>query len=320
MSDIPPCTVPLPAAAAELLARIAARPEPEPGTGLVLIAVNTRQQVVTALRPDPADLAVPGALAPAVAVLAAADIAGVIVAGFGPADPVEAAVAAAVDALSAGTVAVAHRGRVADNRWWPLPPTADIGTPLDPADAAPLIDAEPAAAALAALLTPVAETSGDHMDLATLVAMRAITRILSADRLPASMLDQLDLASATEQVLSVLDRWSPDDLIAAAPDWIADLEHQYRAGSITDDETVALLSAALMLPEILDIAAARTLGAPWQLSMWSDVARRATPQLAGRPAVVLALCARRAGHRILARAAADLAITADPDDQPPQPN
>lgn len=323
VSDTAPCTVPLPAAVADLLARIAARLEPEPGTGLVLIAVNTRQQVVTALRPDPADLAVPGALAPAVAVLAAADIAGVIVAGFGPADPVEAAVAMASDELSAGTVAVTHRGRVADGRWWPSAPTAtpaaDIGTPLDPADA--VTDGEPGAAALAALLTPVAEPIRDHMDLAALVAILGIKRILRADRgVPVSMLDELKLPANTDHVLSVLDSWSPDDLIAGAPAWISDIEDEYRAGSVTDDETVALLSAMLMLPEILGIAVARTRGASWQLRMWSDVARRTAPQLAGRPAVVLALCAKQAGLGTLARTAADQSITADPNDQPALPD
>lgn len=324
VSDPALCTVPLPAAVADLLARIAARLEPPPGTGLVLIAVNTQQEVVTALRPDPADLRVPGALVPAVAVLTSADIAGVIVAGFGPADPVEAAVAMASDELTAGTVAVTHRGRVADGRWRPLPPTAttpaaDIGTLLDPADA--LTAGEPGAAALAALLTPVAEPIRDHMDLATLVAMLGITRILRADRgLPVSMLGELKLPANTDPVLSVLDSWSPDDLIAAAPAWISDIEQQYRAGSVTDDETVALLSATLMLPEILDIAVARNLGASWQLRMWSDVASRTTPQLAGRPALVLALCAKQAGHRTLARTAADQSITADPKDQPAWPN
>ncbi|ROT33688.1 DUF4192 domain-containing protein [Micromonospora sp. HM5-17] len=83
-------------------------------------------------------------------------------------------------------------------------------------------------------------------------------------------------------------------------------------GQLTDDE-VAWLSLLLVHLPTRDDAWRWTGGEEWHLTLWTDVLRRAEPDLGAAPASLLAFAAWCAGQGALASVAVDRALEAQPD-------
>ena len=86
-----------------------------------------------------------------------------------------------------------------------------------------------------------------------------------------------------------------------------------RRGERLDDDQVAWLVLLLHSLPVRDRAWESTDHEPWQLSLWTDLTRRADPRIAAPPAAILAFAAWRDGNGPLAGAALERALDADPD-------
>jgi Domain of unknown function (DUF4192) len=82
-------------------------------------------------------------------------------------------------------------------------------------------------------------------------------------------------------------------------------------GRLTDDE-VGWLTLLLAHRPVRDFAWQRTTPDAWQIALWTDVLRRAAPDLAAAPASLLAFAAWRSGHGALASVSLERALGADP--------
>lgn len=105
----------------------------------------------------------------------------------------------------------------------------------------------------------------------------------------------------------------PDSGVAAAT--TAALEQSratYRTGGRLSDREVAALTTLLTDSRVLDTVVAHTTSDPTDLALWTDVTRRALPEMAAEPACVLAFTAALAGRGPLALVALERAIDADP--------
>jgi hypothetical protein len=80
-----------------------------------------------------------------------------------------------------------------------------------------------------------------------------------------------------------------------------------------DDDAVAWLSVLMLDIHVRDEAWLRTDSKEWQLNFWLDLTRRCEPLLAAPIATMLGWCAWRGGNGVLAGAALDRALRADPD-------
>ena len=241
---------------------------------------------------------------------------GALLVGYGDAEPVCTAVRIATAALSAVRLPVHDAQRVADGRIFSLvcanptccPPN---GTPFDPgsniaaasAVAAGLV-ALPDRDALARQLAP---TTGPARAAFAAATRAAVQRLL----------DQLDNPAQHPTGIpghEVLARTAPGPAILRdGRHAVTDALDAYRCGRGLDTERAALLTVVLHLPTVRDFAIARTNGEHWQISMWTDLLRRAEPTFAAGPAILLALAALQSGHGALARCAIDRALDADPD-------
>ncbi len=136
----------------------------------------------------------------------------------------------------------------------------------------------------------------------------------------AAALDELlDAAGASveagDRPDAVLDTKVGRAVQAAARIYLTQIQDSYRAGQPVDDEHAATLTVLLELPSLWEFAARRTNGEAWQMTMWSDLVRRAEPPFTAPAATLLALCALQAGHGALASMAVDRALGADPRDR-----
>jgi hypothetical protein len=86
-----------------------------------------------------------------------------------------------------------------------------------------------------------------------------------------------------------------------------------RRGEPLDDDQVAWLTLLLQSLPVRDRAWESTDHEPWQLSLWTDLTRRAEPTLAAPPAAILAFAAWRDGNGPLAGVALERALDSDPD-------
>ena len=95
----------------------------------------------------------------------------------------------------------------------------------------------------------------------------------------------------------------------------AAIVRQRNGGRLTDDE-VAWLTAVLVHPPVRDHACdsiGGNLGT--HIGLWTDVLRRAHPDLAAAPGALLAFAAWCAGEGVVASIALDRALKADPEDR-----
>jgi hypothetical protein len=79
------------------------------------------------------------------------------------------------------------------------------------------------------------------------------------------------------------------------------------------DDEIAWLTVLLDHLAVRDAAWRRITGDDWELAFWSDVTRRAVPDLVAAPASLLAFAAWLAGHGALANVALDRALAQRPD-------
>ncbi|MEV4540075.1 DUF4192 domain-containing protein [Micromonospora echinaurantiaca] len=277
-----------------------------PADSVVVVAMRGRRITFAARAdlPEPASEADPPArhLAGVIA-RQQADSATVI--GYGPATRVTPAVDAVRAALAGAGLAVLDALRVTDGRWWSYlcaepeccPPD---GSPYDPGasavPAAAVVAGQVALPDRAALVAQVAPVDGPVR-----VAMRRAT------------------ARAERRLTDLLDQAPPADLLggrslraAGVAAVRAALRRQRRGERLTDDE-VAWLSLLLTHLPVRDHAWDRTDGRDADIALWTDVLRRAEPELTAAPASLLAFAAWRAGQGALAAVALERALTEHPD-------
>ncbi len=302
----------------DLLALIPALLGFHPAESLVLVAVGPDHNLPTLVRLDLCAAARGGGLLRTAVdqmttAAAGRPDAGVLLVGYGPADQVDPAMTTTVAALRSAGITVHEALRVADGRFWQLgshqPGPAD-GPRFDPATspvtaitAQAGLHALPDRDALAATLAPVTGDARDRMVAPTVAACAFLTDLLDA------------AAPAGAHPDAALDTPIGLGVQHAARTWLREAEDSYRHGHPVDDEPAALLIVLLALPSLRGYAAARTSAQRWQRDMWSDLLRRAEPEFAATPAVLLALCAIHAGDGAVADIAAQRALAADPRDE-----
>ncbi|WP_174533962.1 DUF4192 domain-containing protein [Micromonospora chalcea] len=86
-----------------------------------------------------------------------------------------------------------------------------------------------------------------------------------------------------------------------------------RRGERLDDDEVAWLTVLLTHIPVRDHAWSRTDGRDADISLWTDVTRRAEPDLIAAPGCLLAFSAWRSGHGALAAVALERVLSAHPD-------
>lgn len=279
-----------------------------PSESVVVIAFRG-PRVVFAARgdlPDPASAELgPQAAAAHIAAVVArqgADAATVI--GYGPAERVTPFVTEVGTALESRGVRVIDTLRVTDGRFWSYvcddpgccPPE---GTPFDPstshiAAAATLAGqvALPDRATFVRRLDPVTGPARESMSRATERAEERLATLLTAapaaDRLSGRTLRVVGTAAVRE----AMDR--------------------HRDGCRLTDDELAWLSVLVSHVVVRDYAWERIGDEPWHVELWTDVVRRAEPQLVAAPASLLAFAAWRIGHGALANLAVERALACDP--------
>ncbi|WP_328421917.1 DUF4192 domain-containing protein [Micromonospora sp. NBC_00389] len=277
-----------------------------PADSVVAVALRGRQIIFAARAdlPDPS----------ADPVERAQHLAGVIhrqgaeaatVVGYGPPDRVTPSVDAVRAALTGAGLDVLDALRVTDGRWWSyLCAEADCCPPegrrydpaANPVTASAVFAGQvalPDRAALAAQVSPVDGPARDALRAATVRAERRLTELV--EQAPASdLLGGRALRSAG---------------VAA----VREAQRRQRRGERLDDDEVAWLSLLLTHLPIRDHAWERTDGRDRDIALWTDVLRRAEPELTAAPGALLAFAAWRAGQGALAAVALERALSLHPD-------
>lgn len=230
--------------------------------------------------------------------------------GYGPAErvtPVIDEIRAAFDPAAAGRALprLLDALRVTDGRYWSYfcdnPRCCPIdGTPFDPTTSQFAAEATvagqvalPDRAALVRQVEPVTGPARDSMRRATALAEERLADLLD-DAPPADLLGGRTLRRAGAAAVT------------------AALARHREGGVLTDDEVGWLTLLLTHLP-VRDDAWERTDGTEWHLTLWTDVLRRAEPDLVPAPACLLSFTAWRAGQGALAAVALERALVAQPD-------
>ncbi|MEU2610753.1 DUF4192 domain-containing protein [Micromonospora sp. NPDC007271] len=225
--------------------------------------------------------------------------------GYGPAARVTGAVDAIGEALDASGLLVLDALRVTDGRWWSYlctepeccPPD---GTPYDPASsevsAAAVFAGQVALPDRAALTAQVSPFDGP----ARVAMRRATTRARRR---------MMDLIEESAETVLVGGRTVQSAGVAA----VRDAFRRQRRGERLSDDQVAWLTVLLTQLPVRDHAWERTDGRDADISLWTDVLRRAEPELIAAPGSLLAFAAFRAGQGALAAVALERVLAAHPD-------
>jgi hypothetical protein len=296
---------------------------PDPHSSLVFLAL-TGARVTLAARldlPTPADPVTPfhEAFVHTAAVFTAHGATGVILAGYGSSERVEPAVHDASTALESTGITVHSALRVADGRYYQIrcdDPACcpSEGTPFDPSStvtAATAVHAGvvalPNRQALADTIAPVTGAARTAMTAATIRACHLLQTLSDTDTDTDAVTHPAGNSRGTE--VTPLAR----ALSSTAERYLADARADYAAGRSASDDDAALITVLLDVPTVRDTAARQTSGDSWQISMWTDLVRRAEPTFTASPACLLALCALRAGNGALAAIAVRRGLDTDPD-------
>ncbi|NJP30514.1 DUF4192 domain-containing protein [Micromonospora thermarum] len=225
--------------------------------------------------------------------------------GYGPASRVTPAVDAVRAALAAAGIPVLDALRVTDGRYWSYlcdepeccPPD---GTPYDTGSsevtAAAVFAGQVALPDRAALAARVAPVDGPE---------RAALR-QAAERAGQRFAELLGSAPAADLLGGRAVRTAGRSALWAA-------QRRHRRGERLDDDEVAWLSVLLTDLTVRDHAWERTDGRDSDIALWTDVLRRAQPDLIAAPGALLAFAAWRAGHGALAAVALERVLTRHPD-------
>ncbi|MFD6662768.1 DUF4192 domain-containing protein [Micromonospora chalcea] len=285
-------------------------------------------------------------------VVARQDADAATVVGYGPATRVTGVVDAIGDALTAAGLVVLDALRVTDGRWWSYlcaepsccPPE---GTPYDPAasqvSAAAVFAGQvalPDRAALAAQVSPVDGPVRLAMRRAT---SRARLRLAALTGGTSSQSGRGPAAGSPHEGPEPVDGTapvgngsadrsgpgggpgdgdvradgagpgdSPRAVRSAGTAAVRAAFRRQRRGERLDDDEVAWLTVLLTHIPVRDHAWSRTDGRDADISLWTDVTRRAEPDLIAAPGCLLAFSAWRSGHGALAAVALERVLSAHP--------
>ncbi|MER6587335.1 MULTISPECIES: DUF4192 domain-containing protein [Micromonospora] len=299
-----------------------------PADSVVVVAVRGRRVVFAARGDLPAPGADPGPAARHLAhVVARQDADAATVVGYGPAARVTGAVDAIGDALTAAGLVVLDALRVTDGRWWSYlcaepsccPPE---GTPYDPAasqvSAAAVFAGQvalPDRAALAAQVSPLDGPVRLAMRRATGRARLRLAALTGGT--PAQSGRGPEAGSSVPGDGDVrADGGGPEDspraVRSAGTAAVRAAFRRQRRGERLDDDEVAWLTVLLTHIPVRDHAWSRTDGRDADISLWTDVTRRAEPDLIAAPGCLLAFSAWRSGHGALAAVALERVLSAHP--------
>ncbi|MEH1101013.1 DUF4192 domain-containing protein [Micromonospora sp. CPCC 205561] len=275
-----------------------------PADSVVVVAMRGRR-ITFAARADLPDLADRCDLAGHLAgVVARQHAETATVLGYGPATLVTPAVDAVRAELTAAGLSVLDALRVTEGRYWSYvctepeccPPD---GTPYDvgasEVSVAAVFAGQVALPDRAALVAQVAPVTGPARS-----AVRAATA--RAERRLAELRGQAPAADP---------RGERSVRSAGATAVRTAFRRHRREQPLTDDE-VAWLSVLLTDEPVRDHAWARTDGRDADIALWTDVLRRAEPELTAAPAALLAFAAWRAGQGALAAVALERALAEHP--------
>ena len=263
-----------------------------PAQSVVVVGISARQLTFAARADLPPAGQPPGELADYLCdVVLRQDVHAAMLVGYGPADRVEPVLLAIRQALPFPVYEVL---RATDGRFWSYS-CADPsccspeGTPFDvtasevaAAAAYSGAVALPDRAALAAQVAPIDGPARDAMRRATECAHR---------RLSGLTVGQAGRAGA--------------EALSAAVE-------RYRAGGVLTDDEVASLTVLLRQLPVRDRAWDLITEPELHVALWTDIARRAEPDLVAPPASLLAFAAWRAGDGALSAVAVERALVAEP--------
>lgn len=237
-----------------------------------------------------------------------------VLAGYGPAQPVERAVNTVAGILEHAGIPIYEALRVADGRFWRLHaeqtggPQAIAFNPADsPVTTAAVVAglvALPDRAAFAATLDPVTGPARTGMIAATAAACAFLADLMDNAAPDTGHGPDAALNTPVGQALQ-----------RAARTYLGRVQDRYRSRQPVDDEHAATLTVLLELPTLREFATRGTTGETWQISMWTDLVRRAEPEFRAVPATLLTLAALQAGNGALADIAIQRALHSDPDDR-----
>ncbi|MET8834030.1 DUF4192 domain-containing protein [Micromonospora sp. NPDC004540] len=304
-----------------------------PADSVVVVAVRGRRVVFAARGDLPDPGADPGPAARHLAEVVArqgTDAATVI--GYGPAARVTGAVDAVGEALDGAGLLVLDALRVTDGRWWSYlcaepaccPPE---GTPYDPAASAVSAAAVfagqvalPDRAALAAQVSPLGGPVRVAMRRATVRAHRRLAGLAgtaagptgeAAGRAGEAAGPAEEPAGRAGEAVGA----GPMDARALRSAGLAAVRtafRRHRRGERLGDDEVAWLTVLLTHLPVRDHAWSRTDGRDADIGLWTDVLRRAEPELIAAPGSLLAFAAWRAGHGALAAVALERVLGTHP--------
>jgi hypothetical protein len=120
------------------------------------------------------------------------------------------------------------------------------------------------------------------------------------------------MSAATERAQERLDEALPHGVRRSGRAAVRAAEVRYRSGGRLTDDEIAWLGMLLVETRIRDYAWVRTAGEDWRVELWSDVLRRVDPLYAPAPASLLGFAAWRQGQGVLANAAVQRALDAEP--------
>jgi hypothetical protein len=241
----------------------------------------------------------------------------VIVIGYGSAEQIDPVMAGIQDVFATHQIQLHDALRVTDNRYVSYlcdnpdccPPD---GVPFDPtssvlatrATVAGLV-AWPDRAALAALVAPVSGAARTAMRLATERTQAQLTGLVADadDHGSAGRQPHLDREAELANLGARL-RQAGHHAVQQAFD-------RYEHGATLNDDQVARLTLLLAHLPVRDDAWQRTDGRDEHIALWTDLTRRARPDLVPAPASLLAFAAWRSGNGALANVALDRALAAD---------
>ncbi|NES29775.1 DUF4192 family protein [Micromonospora terminaliae] len=290
-----------------------------PADSVVVVAMRGRRVVFAARGDLPEPGSDPGPAARHLAdVVARQRTDAATVLGYGPAARVTGTVEAVGEALDRAGLLVLDALRVTDGRWWSYlcaepaccPPE---GTRYDPAasqvSAAAVFAGQvalPDRAALAAQVAPIGGPVRLAMHRATTRARHRLNALAGATAGPAEEAD----GRAGDAVGA-----GPVDARAVRSAGVAAVRtafRRHRRGERLGDDEVAWLTVLLTHLPVRDHAWSRTDGRDADISLWTDVLRRAEPELIAAPGSLLAFAAWRAGHGALAAVALERVLAAHP--------
>ena len=242
-----------------------------------------------------------------------------VVIGYGTAERVDPVMAGIEPVFTAHQIRVHDALRVTGSRYFSYlchnpdccPPG---GVPFDPtssvlatrATVAGLV-AWPDRAALAALVAPIDGAARAAMRLATERAQAQLMDLVTAADTSDSTAQQHPHPDRNAELTNLRAR-----LHQTGHHAVRQAFDRYEHGATLDDDEAARLTLLLAYLPVRDEAWQRTEGRDEHVALWTDLTRRARPDLVLAPASLLAFAAWRRGNGARANVALDRALAADP--------